>query len=246
MLAEAMVHVGRRLVRNYPPLGREYFARRVWNGFRYDTSSLGGPEIRDNEQRVVDLITKYGQDAGRTLEFGCGPGVYLAAVATHTPVPEIVGVDVSAKTLEVARRRVNDDSRLRLVNGDFWADLELGKADVVICANAIHHLGRVRDVIERLMSFVRPGGVLIGNVWTMDHYHEYQRNVHGEMRHLGRSALFLANAMLLRASDGRAHWGSYRSQILYAKEVDEVLRGVGHEVLYRSNTRYLSGFAVRR
>lgn len=245
MIAEAMVWLGRRLVRDFPPKGREYFAGRVWNGTRYDSSTLGGPEILDNERRIVDLIKKYGQDVDRTLEFGCGPGLYLEAAAKNTNAPEVVGVDVSAKTLETARRRVNDPGRLRLVQGDFWADLELGTADVVICANAIHHLGRVAEVIERLKTFVSPGGVLIGNVWTMDHYHEYQRNVHGPLRHLGRSALFLANGITLRASGGRVHWGSYRSQILYAAEVDEILRSVSSQILYRSNTRYISAFAIR-
>ncbi|WJK42567.1 class I SAM-dependent methyltransferase [Solwaraspora sp. WMMA2056] len=244
MLAKAMVHVGRRLVKDYPPMGREYFAARVWNPTRYDKSSLGGPEILDNERRIIDLIKKYGAGAKRTIEFGSGPGIYLEAAARNTDAEEIVGVDVSAAALESSRRRVNDP-RLRLVNGDFWKDLELGTADVVVCANAIHHLGRVRPVIERLKSFVNPGGVLIGNVWTMDHYHEYQRNVHGTWRHLGRSALFMANAIALRSTSGRFHWGSYRSEILYASEVDEILSEYSDEILYRSNTRYITGFAIR-
>ncbi|ONI89767.1 methyltransferase type 12 [Saccharothrix sp. ALI-22-I] len=244
MLAEALVELGRALVKNLPPKGREYFAARVWNPTRYDKSSLGGPEIADNERRIIELIERYGEGAERTIEFGSGPGIYLEAAVKHTSAPEVVGVDVSAKALEASRKRVNDP-RLRLVHGDFWSDLELGQADVVICANAIHHLGRVQDVIERLKKFVKPGGVLIGNIWTMDHYHEYQRNVHGRWRHLGRSLSFLGNAIALRATDGQIHWGAYRSQILYAHEVDAVLRDVSTDVLYRSNTRYITGFAIR-
>jgi len=245
MIAEVLVGLGRWLVKDFRPAGREYFARRAWNPTRYDRSTLGGPEIEDNERRVVELIEKYAQDAQRTVEFGCGPGDYLKAVAKYTPAPEIVGVDVSAKALELAKRRVNDP-RLHLVQGDFWADLEIDQADVVICVGAIHHLGRVREVIDRLRTFVKPGGVLIGNVWTMDHYHEYQRNVHGSLRHLGRSVLFLANAIALRATDGRRfRWGSYRSQILYSHQVDDILRDLSEEILYRSNTRYITGFAIR-
>ncbi|MGH3756319.1 class I SAM-dependent methyltransferase [Actinophytocola sp.] len=244
MLAEALFGIGRRLVKGLRPRGREYFARRAWDPTRYNRSTLGGPEIEDNERRIVDLIEKYAQDAQRTIEFGCGPGDYLRAVAKYTPAPEIVGVDVSAKALELAKRRVNDP-RLRLVNGDFWKDLELGQADVVICVGAIHHLGRVREVVDRLKTFVKPGGVLIGNVWTMDNYHEYQRNVHGSLRHFGRGVLFLANAIALRVSNGRVNWGSYRSEVLYTHQVDEILRDLSEEILYRSNTRYITGFAIR-
>lgn len=244
MLSEAMVHLGRKLVKDLKPKGREYFAARVWNPTRYDKSSLGGAEIADNERRLIELIERYGEGAQRTIEFGSGPGIYLEAVVKHTSAPEVVGVDVSPKALEASRNRVNDP-RLRLVHGDFWSDLELDQADVVICANAIHHLGRVQDVIERLKKFVKPGGVLIGNVWTMDHYHEYQRNVHGRWRHLGRSLSFLCNAVVLRATNGQINWGAYRSEILYAHEVDAVLAKVSTEVLYRSNTRYITGFAIR-
>lgn len=244
MIAEAMVGLGRRLVKDIKPQGREYFARRTWNPTRYDRSTLGGPVIVDNERRVVELIEKYTPDAQRVLELGCGPGNYLRLVAKYSPAPEIVGVDISAKELEVARRRVNDP-RVHLVHGDFWAELELGQADVVICVGAIHHIGRVRDVIARLKTFVKPGGVLIGNVWTMDHYHEYQRNVHGSLRHLGRSALFLANAVALRISKGRVNWGSYRTQILHSHQIEEILRDLSDEILYRSNTRYITGFAIR-
>lgn len=244
MIAEALFGIGRQLVKGQRPRGREYFARRAWDPTRYNRSTLGGPEIEDNERRIVELIERYAQDAERTIEFGCGPGDYLRAVAKYTPAPEIVGVDVSAKALEIAKRRVNDP-RLRLVNGDFWKDLELGKADVVICVGAIHHLGRVREVIERLQTFVKPGGVLIGNVWTMDNYHEYQRNVHGSLRHFGRAVLFLANAIALRVSKGRVNWGSFRSEVLYNDQIDEILRDVSDDILYRSNTRYITGFAIR-
>ncbi|HEX6358878.1 class I SAM-dependent methyltransferase [Actinophytocola sp.] len=244
MLAEVLFGIGRQLVKGQRPRGREYFARRAWDPTRYNRSTLGGPEIEDNERRIVELIEKYAQDAQRTIEFGCGPGDYLRAVAKYTPAPEIVGVDVSAKALEIAKRRVNDP-RLRLVNGDFWADLELEKADVVICVGAIHHLGRVREVIDRLRTFVKPGGVLIGNVWTMDNYHEYQRNVHGSLRHLGRAVLFLANAIALKVTNGRVNWGSFRSEVLYNNQVDEILSDLSEEILYRSNTRYITGFAIR-
>lgn len=244
MLAEALFGIGRLLVKGQRPRGREYFARRAWDPTRYNRSTLGGPEIEDNERRIVELIEKYAQDAQRTIEFGCGPGDYLRAVAKYTPAPEIVGVDVSAKALEIAKRRVNDP-RLRLVNGDFWADLELDKADVVICVGAIHHLGRVHEVIDRLKTFVKPGGVLIGNVWTMDNYHEYQRNVHGSLRHFGRAVLFLANAIALKVTNGRVNWGSFRSEVLYNNQVDEVLTDLSEEILYRSNTRYITGFAIR-
>src|SRR6185312_1644905 len=118
VLAEAFFQLGRGMVKDLPPKGREYFAARVWNPTRYDKSSLGGPEIADNERRIIELIERYGEGAQRTLEFGCGPGIYVEAAVKHTAAPEVIGVDVSPGALEASRKRVNDP-RLRLVHGDF-------------------------------------------------------------------------------------------------------------------------------
>ena len=244
MLAEAMVGLGHKLIRNYPPEGRSYWAARFWDRTGVETTPGVREDLQVKQDAIASYVTRHGKDAERVLEFSCGTGAFTKSVVKLTDAPEIVAVDISAQALAIARREVTDP-RLRFVQGDFWAELGLGTADVVMCINAIHHMGNVRAVLERLKTFVEPGGVVIGNVWTLDNYHEFQRRVHGPVQHLARSALFLANAVVMRATGGRVRWASYRTQLLSADQFETLLRSVAPEVLEVERTRHFVLFAFR-
>jgi SAM-dependent methyltransferase len=244
MLAEAMVRLGHQLISNYPPEGRSYWAARFWNRTPVETTPGVRDDLRVKQEAIAGYVTRHGKDAQRALEFSCGTGEFTKTVVKLTAAPEITAVDISAHALAIARGAVVDP-RLRFVQGDFWAELGLDTADLVMCINAIHHMGDVRQVLQRLMRFVEPGGVLIGNVWTLDNYHEFQRSVHGPLQHLGRSALFLANAVVMRATNGRVRWASYRTQLLSADRFEALLRSIAPEVLEVERTRYFVLFAIR-
>jgi ubiquinone/menaquinone biosynthesis C-methylase UbiE len=244
MLAEAMVRWGRQLVSQYPPEGRAYWAARFWDRSPIENAPSVGADHRVKQQHIIGFINRYAADAKRVLEFSCGTGEFTEVALRVTTAPAIVAVDISDQALGIAARKIRDP-RVQFVQGDFWADLDIEAADLVICLNAIHHMGDVRAVLTRMMKFVKPGGVLIGNIWTLDNYHDYQRDVHGSVKHVARSALFLANAVAMRATGGRFRTASYRTQILPSGEVKEILADVASEVLETTETRYFVNFACR-
>lgn len=244
MLAETMVRWGRQLVEAYPPDGRSYWAARFWDRTPIESAASVGDDHREDQQHIIRFLRDYGQDAQRVLEFSCGIGDFTNIVTGVSAAEEIEAVDISEHALEIARRTVRDP-RVRFVQGDFWNDLDLEKADVVVCLHAIHHMGRVREVVARLKTFVKPGGILVGNIWTLDNYHDWQRSVHGPARHLARSALFLANALVMRATGGRVRWASYRTQILPSAQVRAILASSSAEVLETTTTKFFVNFAVR-
>jgi len=245
MLAEAMVQLGRQLISQYPPEGRAYWAARFWDRSPIEKAPSVGADHRVKQQHIIGFINRYASGAQHVLEFSCGTGEFTEIALRVSEAPKIVAVDISEQALGIAARRIRDP-RVQFVHGDFWADLDIEPADLVICLNAIHHMGEVRAVLTRMMKFVKPGGVLIGNIWTLDNYHDYQRDVHGPFKHLARSALFLANAAVMRASGGRLRTSSYRTQILSSGEVKEILSDVAPEVLETTETRYFVNFACRR
>lgn len=75
----------------------------------------------------------------RVLEVSCGRGGGAAEIATiHAPA-ELVGVDISAQNLEIARRRFAHVENLRFVAGRAEAlPLESGSMDAVINLEASH------------------------------------------------------------------------------------------------------------
>lgn len=244
MLAEGMVQWGHQLIRNYPPEGRAYWASRFWDRTPVETTPGVREDLQVKQEAIAGFVTRHGRQARRVLEFSCGTGEFTKAAVKLTTAPDITAVDISEQALAIARRKVTDP-RLRFIQGDFWSELGLGTADLVMCVNAIHHMGDIRAVLEHLKTFVEPGGVVIGNVWTLDNYHEFQRSVHGPGRHLARSALFLANALVMRATSGRVRWASYRTQLVSAGQFETLLRDVAPEVLELRRTRHFVLFAFR-
>jgi SAM-dependent methyltransferase len=245
MLAEAMVDAGHRLIRKYPPEGRAYWAARFWDRDEVEARADIGDDFRVQKARIASYLTEYGAGAERVLEIACGTGEFTAFAAELTKAERIVATDISEHALQRAGARV-DHPGLELVHSDFWTDDTLAPAPLVMCVDAIHHLGDVRQVLKRMSSLVEPGGTFIGNLWTLDHFHEYQRSRNGTVGHLGRSALFLANALAMNASGGRLRWASYRTQLLRARQVEPLLRETFDELLDVTGTRYFVAFACRR
>jgi SAM-dependent methyltransferase len=245
MLAELLARTGQKMLGDVPPNGRDYWAGRYWDRAAAEAHPLLADAFHSQKEAIAGYLRRYGRRAGRGLEFACGTGEFTRLTAELTPVREMVAVDISASALEITRGRVRHDN-LTLIHGDFWAGHELGRADLVLCADAIHHLGDVRRVLERLHGFVAPGGVLLGNVWTADHYHEFQRKRYGALKHIAYTSMFLSTAMLIRLSAGRLRTGFYRTQLLPSATVERHLQAVFSEVLDITVERYFTSFAVRQ
>jgi SAM-dependent methyltransferase len=244
MIAELLARTGRTIVRDIPPDGRDYWARRFWDRDTHEQHPLLSQEFLRQKETVAEFLSRYAADAGRIIEFACGTGEFTRLAAERTRAKEITAVDISEEGLRRARERVRHDN-LRLVHGDFWADLGLGTADVVMCIDAIHHLGDVRAVLRRLTASVAPGGIVVGNLWTADHFHTFQRKRYGSLAHLRRTAAFLGTAVLIRVSGGRLRTGAYRTQLVGSREAVAILHEVFGEVLEIRVEEYFMGFVAR-
>jgi len=104
----------------------------------------------------------------RALDFGCGVGRLSQALAAHAD--EVVGVDISAPMLEVARRIDPYGARCTFVLND---SPDLGRfpddhVDLVYSVLVLQHLPR--PVIDRylaeLLRVLRPGGTAVIQVPT--------------------------------------------------------------------------------
>jgi SAM-dependent methyltransferase len=245
MLAELMARAGNRILGDIPPNGKDYWAARFWDRDAAESNPNIGVHYADQTADVSALLEKYGQDADRVLEFCCGTGLFTKLTADLTNAKEIVALDISEQGLQRTRARV-DHPGLRLVHGDFWADHGLGTAPLVVCMDAIHHLGNPRAVLTRLRGFVEPGGVLIGSLWTLDNFHELQRYRYGQLSHLWQTTKFFSSAVAIRASGGRLRSDAYRTRLLPARQVEPVLRTVFDDILFVSpKHHHFTAFACR-
>lgn len=97
----------------------------------------------------------------RVLDAGCGAGKYAELLLEAGA--EVVGVDVSAKMLAMARRRL-PPGRVSLVQADLGQKLDFladGSFDLVVCALVLDHILDWRQLFAEFNRILKPNGVLV-------------------------------------------------------------------------------------
>jgi 3' terminal RNA ribose 2'-O-methyltransferase Hen1 len=129
-------------------------------------------KISLNEQRMGTVLANLKQTgAARVLDLGCGEGRLLQSLLKEKQFSEIVGMDVSYRTLEIAKDRLNLDrlpatqkARVKLLHGSLiYRDARLAGFDAATVVEVIEHLDPPRlAAFERvLFEFTKPKHVLI-------------------------------------------------------------------------------------
>jgi 3' terminal RNA ribose 2'-O-methyltransferase Hen1 len=109
--------------------------------------------------------------ASRVLDLGCGEGRLLQQLLADPAFTEIVGVDVSHRSLEIAAERLRLErlpeaqrARIKLLHGSLtYRDKRLAGYDAAVAMEVIEHFDPARlAAFERvLFEFARPGLVVL-------------------------------------------------------------------------------------
>jgi 3' terminal RNA ribose 2'-O-methyltransferase Hen1 len=125
-----------------------------------------------NEQRLGAVLASLrASGAKRVLDLGCGEGKLIRDLLKDKQFDEIVGVDVSIRTLEVAQRRLKVDrlstmqaNRLKLIHGSLmYRDKRLESFDAAAVVEVVEHLDPPRlSAFERVVfEFAKPRTVVL-------------------------------------------------------------------------------------
>jgi ubiquinone/menaquinone biosynthesis C-methylase UbiE len=115
---------------------------------------------------VLDALAA--EDGERILDVGCGPGYYLAELATEVGEGgSVVGVDSSAPMLAVAERRCATLLNTELREGDATA-LPAGDEDfdAVVSVQLLEYVPDVAAALSEMVRVLRPGGRAV--LWDVD------------------------------------------------------------------------------
>jgi trans-aconitate 2-methyltransferase len=117
--------------------------------------------LRFSNERTRPAIELLGRvplgDASYVVDLGCGPGNSTQLLRKRWPRARIVGVDSSREMLIRARDDAPEGEWVLADATDFRAD---GMLDVLFSNALLHWLPQHSDLLLRLLTQVRPGGVL--------------------------------------------------------------------------------------
>jgi 3' terminal RNA ribose 2'-O-methyltransferase Hen1 len=125
-----------------------------------------------NEQRLGSVMAVVKSCGAKTvLDLGCGEGRLLQGFLKERQFDRIVGMDVSYRSLEIAKERLNLDrlpemqrQRIQLLHGSLmYRDQRLAGFDAAVVVEVIEHLDAPRlAAFERvLFEAARPGTAVL-------------------------------------------------------------------------------------
>lgn len=146
-----------------------------------------------NEQRINVVVAALKScGAKRVIDLGCGEGKLLRALLQDKNFDEIVGLDVSYRTLQIAQDRLKLErlptrqrERLKLMQGSLmYRDNRLAGYDAATVVEVIEHLDQPRlAAFERvLFEFARPAVVAITTP-NLEYNVRFETLPAGKLRH---------------------------------------------------------------
>ncbi|RJF72245.1 3' terminal RNA ribose 2'-O-methyltransferase Hen1 [Deinococcus cavernae] len=128
-----------------------------------------GPRLHDAR---LDAVAQVLRDSGarRVLDLGCGEGKLLRRLLPAPQFRELVGLDISARTLEIAaenlklQERPELSARVKLLHGSLaYPDSRLKGFDAAALVEVIEHLEphRLDALSANLFGFARPATVVL-------------------------------------------------------------------------------------
>jgi SAM-dependent methyltransferase len=125
-----------------------------------------GDYARNSARGLLDILRRGGVTTGLVVDLGCGSGIWASELANAGY--QILGIDISAAMIDIARARVpeadfNVGSLLRAKLPNCNAVTSLGECFNYLFdkKNSITHLSRL---FRRIYAALKPGGLLIFDI----------------------------------------------------------------------------------
>lgn len=199
-------------------------------------------ELTDGRPYKRELLRLHGPHTDKViLDYGCGPGNDLAGFAEFSGASKIIGMDISARALRIARSRVSWHARhperlefIHIRDGDETLPLADESVDYVQSLGVIHHTSRPERVLAELARVLKPDGEMRIMLYNADSVH-IQLTVGYVWRYINRS---IGDMQAEQAFEKTADLGAPIAHCVRPEKVSSWLAGIP------VHAEFLGGFFV--
>jgi SAM-dependent methyltransferase len=123
-----------------------------------------------------EFMDLYGDHRGHVvLDYGCGPGNDVVGFLEYSGAARVIGADISAKALKLARRRVAlhayNPARvqwLQVSDTDARIALPDASVDFIYCEGVLHHTSHPQAILAEFRRVLKPHGAACIMVYNRD------------------------------------------------------------------------------
>ena len=95
----------------------------------------------------------------KILDLGCGGGLLCEAMTNSGA--DVIGIDASLKTIEIAKKHAKEQNfKIEYINTDIESYDNKEKFDAVVCFELIEHVPDPNELIKQIRRLIKPNGRL--------------------------------------------------------------------------------------
>ncbi|MCB9170918.1 MAG: glycosyltransferase [Flavobacteriales bacterium] len=172
--------------------------------------------VNERHRRIMGWLAKAGSHArSRVLEIGCGVGTQTELMAQVVTEGRILAIDISPKSVEIARKRLAGRSQVEFIAGDILELALQGPFDLIVLPDVLEHIPKADHaaLFGKLARLLAPEGTIVVHIPSPQHIEWLQRHHPEKLQvidqpiHLAELVPKLADAGLyLRSAEHYALW----------------------------------------
>lgn len=137
-------------------------SKEFWNKRSEIYDAQVGPHYEEAYRKTVEYTKKYLKEEDVVLDFACGTGIVTTQIASC--VQKIRAIDIADEMVQITKTKIEEQNLLNIEvsQTDLFDDcLKPGTYDVVTAYNVLLYVENFDEVMNRIKSLLKPGGIFI-------------------------------------------------------------------------------------